>query len=461
MTNETALQHKIHLVGIGGSGMSAIARVLAAWGHAVSGSDMHDSPICRELKTLGVRVHIGHAAEQIDGAELVVMSSAIPETNPEVAAARRAGIPVIKRQSLVSRMVAGRYGIAVAGTHGKTTTTAMIAVLLERLGLSPTFIVGGVISDLHTNAQAGSGPHFVIEADEYDRMFHGLSPRLAVVTNVEMDHPDCYQDIAEIREAFGAFLERVQPEGAIVACADSPHLMQVIHERPAGGAPVLTYGLNKASVYRVDNIRPNARGGVAFAVYQQGDCWGRFSLSIPGTHNALNATAALIVGARLGLSSADMAAALRDFHGALRRFEVKGERRGIVIIDDYAHHPTKIRATLEAARLRYGARRLWAVWQPHTFSRVETLLDEFGRCFDDANHVIVMDTFAARAHEKATLRPAELLASIHHPSAIYRPGVQEVVETLKEALRPGDVLLVLGAGDSYLVCDKLLAELGE
>jgi UDP-N-acetylmuramate--alanine ligase len=461
MIEVTALQHKIHLVGIGGIGMSAIARVLAAWGHEVSGSDVHDSPICRELTALGIRVYIGHSMDQVNGAELVVMSSAIPETNPELAAARQAGIPVIKRQSLVTRMMAGRYGIAVAGTHGKTTTAALIAVLLERLGLSPTFIVGGVISDLHTNARAGSGPHFVIEADEYDRMFHGLSPRLAVVTNVEMDHPDCYRDIAEVREAFSTFLERVSPDGLIVACADSPHLMQLIHERPVGGAAVLTYGLDEASAYRVGHILPNARGGVDFSVYQQDDCWGRFGLSIPGTHNALNATAALIVGARLGLPLADMATVLRDFHGALRRFEVKGERRGIVVIDDYAHHPTKIRATLAAARLRYGARRLWAVWQPHTYSRVETLLDEFGRCFDDADHVIVMDTFAARAREKATLQPAALLAAIRHPAAIYRPGVQEVVDTLREALRPGDVLLVMGAGDSYLVCDKLLAELGE
>jgi UDP-N-acetylmuramate--alanine ligase len=373
--NERLPQH-IHLIGIGGSGLSAIARVLALRGHTVSGSDLHASALTAELGQLGVATYVGHAAGQLGAAEMVVVSSAVPEENPEVRAARERGIPVLKRQHFLGRLMAGYDGVAVAGTHGKTTTSAMVAVALERAGLEPSFIIGGVIGELGTNARAGRGRPFVIEADEYDRMFHGLRPRVAVVTNLEMDHPDCYPTLAELREAFSVFLGGVQPGGAIIAGADSPELARVLAGRPAGGPECVTYGYAAGAEYRVADVEPNGRGGVDFRVLRGGAEWGRVSLALPGAHNALNATAALLACARCGLAPAEAGRLLADFHGVRRRFEVKGCRAGVTVIDDYAHHPTEVRATLAAARGRYPGASIWAVFQPHTYSRMRALLGE-------------------------------------------------------------------------------------
>jgi UDP-N-acetylmuramate--alanine ligase len=453
------LPHHVHLVGIGGAGLSAVARVLAMRGHRVTGSDLTASPITRALNDLGVVTHVGHAAEYVGGAELVVASSAIPEGNPELVAARAAGIPVVRRQQLMPRLLAGRVGVAVAGTHGKTTTAAMLAVILERLGLSPSFVVGGVIADLGTNAGAGAGPHFVIEADEYDGMFLGLDPQVAVVTNVEMDHPDCYPDLDAVRQAFGRFLERVVPDGTIIACGDSAELARLLAERGPGGAHVVTYGLGASNDYRVHSVQPTVEGGIRFGVARGDEAWGAFRLSVPGVHNALNATAALLVAERLGVGRHEAGEVLSGFRGALRRFQVKGERGGITIIDDYAHHPTEIRATLAAARGRYDGRRIWAVWEPHTFSRVEALLGEFGACFGDADRVIVTDVYAARSRERATIQPETIVASIKHPNAHYVGGMEQVVAYLLERLERGDVLLTLGAGDGYRIGEGVLARL--
>jgi len=451
------LPRRIHLVGIGGSGLSAIARVLAAWGHSVSGSDMRDSSLLGELNALGIRTYVGHAAEHVQGAELVVVSSAIPESNPEVQAAQRMGIPVVKRAPLLGRMMAGRYGIAVAGTHGKTTTTAMIAVILERLGLAPTFIVGGIIAELGTNAQAGSGPHFVIEADEYDRTFHGLAPRIAVLTHLEMDHPDCYRDMEDLRAAFGRFVERVPEEGAIVACADSPELRRLLAARVGPGPRVVTYGRDPGAQFRIHELSPNARGGLDFRVYRGDGAWEACSLAVPGAHNALNATAALIVADLLGLEREGALRALAGFRGVLRRFELKGECAGISVVDDYAHHPTQVRATLAAARQRYPGRRIWAVFQPHTFSRTRALLGELATCFDEADEVIITAIYAARAHERPVIGAEELVAAIRHPRVRHIGALDDVVRYLMERLLPGDVLLTLGAGDGYLVGERVLA----
>jgi UDP-N-acetylmuramate--alanine ligase len=465
-----ALPQRIHMVGIGGSGLSAIARVLAARGHVVSGSDVRDSAILRELSALGIKTFISHAAEQVNGAELVVISSAIPEGNPEIQAAQRAGIPVIKRAPLLGQMMAGSYGIAIAGTHGKTTTAAMISVILERLGLSPTFIVGGIIAELGTNAQAGAGQHFVIEADEYDRTFYGLEPRIAVITNIEMDHPDCYRDIEELRAAFGVFLDRVSRDGHIVACADSPELMRLLGTRDWAAPHIVTYGQALTSIDRranqdlsptaqfvVKNIAPNARGGVDFQVYQGSSVWEQCSLAIPGAHNALNATATLIVADLLGLERRGTVQALAGFRGALRRFELKGEHAGVLVIDDYAHHPTQVRATLAAARQRYPGRRIWAVFQPHTFSRTRALLGELATCFGAADEVIITDVYAARAHERAIISPEELASVIQHSRVQHIGAVDDVVSYLLGRLREGDVLLTLGAGDEYLIGERVLA----
>lgn len=453
------LPQHVHLIGIGGAGLSAIARVLAMRGHRVTGSDLTASPITRALNDLGIVTCVGHAAEHVTGAELVVASSAIPDDNPELVAAWAAGIPVLRRQGLMPRLMAGSTAVAVAGTHGKTTTASMLAVILERLGWSPSFIVGGVVVDLGTNAGAGRGPHFVIEADEYDGMFLGLSPQVAVVTNVEMDHPDVYPNLGAVRRAFGQFLERVAPDGAIIACGDSVEVRRLLAERGPGGARAVTYGLGAGNDYQLCAVQPTAEGGIRFRVARDSEEWGAFCLSVPGAHNALNATAALVAVELLGVGRREAGEVLEGFQGALRRFEVKGERGGITVIDDYAHHPTEIRATLSAAKGRYGGCRIWAVWEPHTYSRIAALQDEFGACFGDADHVIVTDVYAARSGERATIQPETIVAAIDHPSAHYVGSHEQVIGYLLDRLERGDVLLTLGAGDGYRIGEGLLARL--
>lgn len=460
MPSLARLPRRIHLVGIGGIGMSAIARVLAMQGYAVSGSDLRETAITQGLKALGVRTYMGHAAEQIAGAELVVVSSAIPEENVEILAAHRAGIPVLKRQQFLGRLLEGRYGIAVAGTHGKTTTTAMIATILREAGQKPGFIVGGVISPWGTNADAGEGPYFVIEADEYDRMFLGLAPQIAIVTNIEMDHPDCFANISELREVFGQFLERAPTEGCIIACTDSPNVRCALGER-SFAARVVTYGCAEEAEYRVGPIARNAQGAMRFAVSRHGRLWAEFCLQVPGAHNALNATAAALAAVECGVSPAEAAQHLSHYVGTQRRFEVKGERAGVVVIDDYAHHPTEIRATLAAARWRYAGRRLVAVFQPHTYSRLAALFDEFANAFDEADEVIVMEIYAARSKEHSTLSAADLVRAMRHPRAQHLPTHDHIVAYLLKALRPGDVLLTLSAGDGNHVGERVLEELAE
>ncbi|HHX66107.1 MAG TPA: UDP-N-acetylmuramate--L-alanine ligase, partial [Chloroflexi bacterium] len=417
---EQGLPQHIHMVGIGGIGLSAIARVLSAWGHEVTGSDLVASAATRALNDLGIRTYVGHAAKQVKGAGMVVISSAVPENNPEIQAAREWGIPVVKRQDLLGRMMAGRRGVAVAGTHGKTTTSAMIAHMLEQAMLSPTFIVGGIVGGLNTNARAGNGAHFVIEADEYDRMFHGLNPQIAVVTNVEMDHPDCYRDIDDMREAYAEFLDRVPADGYIVACSDSPHLVGLL----SGRAPrVVTYGTGEGAAFRVSGVRANARGGIDFNITTAAGPWGGYSLSVPGVHNALNATAALISAELCGLDRFLASRHLRVYGGVLRRFELKGERSGVTVVDDYAHHPTEVRATLAAARQRYPERRIWAVFQPHTYSRASALLGDLATCFEGADRVLVTDIYAARSRESATIRAEDIVAAVNHNDARYIGGI--------------------------------------
>ncbi|MEA3408334.1 MAG: UDP-N-acetylmuramate--L-alanine ligase [Chloroflexota bacterium] len=448
------------MVGIGGIGLSAIARLLAARGHVVTGSDLRASSITRALNALGVETYVGHAAEQVGEAGLLVVSSAIPEDNVEIRAARERGIPVVKRRRLLPALMQGYRGIAVAGTHGKTTTASMISVILEQADLDPSFIVGGIIADLDTNARAGHGEHFVVEADEYDRTFHGLRPHIAVVTNVEMDHPDCYRDIGEMREAFRVFLNGVDGEGSIVACADSAALRMVLAGGGGRTADVLTYGSSPGADYVVREIEANACGGVDCAVWERGEKWQTLSLAVPGEHNALNATAALIVSHLCGVDRGEAADTLRGFMGVLRRFEVKGMRNDIVVVDDYAHHPTEVRATLAAARGRYPQRRIWAVFQPHTYSRTQTLLADFASCFDDADKVIVTDIYPARAHEEPIMRAEELVEAVDHGDVMHIDGNEGAVDYLLQVLRPGDLLLTLGAGDGYLIGERVLARLG-
>jgi UDP-N-acetylmuramate--alanine ligase len=448
---------RVHLVGIGGIGLSAIAKVLLEEGHRVSGSDLKLSPITDGLVRLGAKVYKGHRAENVGDADLVVTSSAVPADNPEVVAARAQGVPVVKRDWMLGRMMKGRFGIAVAGSHGKTTITAMIALVLKEAGLDPSFIVGGILQNLGTNAKAGPGEHFVIEADEYDRTFLGLRPRIAVVTNIEMDHPDCYPELDDLVEAFRDFLDLVPANGCIIGCGDEERVRGILGAREIGPS-VVTYGLNEGVDWQAVGIRSNELGGSDFVALHEGQAVGEFALSIPGLHNVQNALAALAVSDYLGLDLTDVRETLQRFQGVRRRFEVKGEVDGIVVVDDYAHHPTQIRATLATARKCYPDREIWAVFQPHTYSRTKALLDEFAESFADADHVVVTEIYAAREFDDLGVSAADIVTRMNHPDARYISGLSETADHLLDHLKPGDVLITLGAGDGYEVGEDVLGK---
>jgi len=447
-----------HLIGIGGSGLSAIARLLLESGYSVSGSDRVLSEQARELAAAGATVFAGHAAENIRGADLVIRSSAIPDSNPEVLAALAAGIPVLKRSEFLGQLMSGRVGVAVAGTHGKTTTTAMVAWLLTACGRDPSYIIGGVSKNLGNNAHAGQGNTFVIEADEYDRMFLGLDPQITVVTMVEHDHPDCFPTPAEYMAAFTAFVGKLKPGGLLVTNADDAQAARLAELVPSG-CRVVTYGLKPGADLRAVNIVRNTAGGFTFDVQTLlGTRVGNIALQVPGEHNIFNALAAFAVAQELKIDAGKAAAALDAFQGTGRRFDVRGEVNGIVIIDDYAHHPTEIRATLAAARVRYPESRLWAVWQPHTYSRTQMLLADFTRAFNDVDRVIVTAVYAARETETG-FTAAQVVAQMQHGNARYIPALEDVCKTLIAELKPGDVLLVLSAGEADQVSSQVLSAL--
>jgi UDP-N-acetylmuramate--alanine ligase len=455
---------RIHLIGIGGTGLSAIARVLLEMGHTVSGSDRAESSFTRDLQSAGATIYIGHSAKNVVGADLVVRSSAIPDDNPEVVAARAARIPVVKRADFLGSLMDGKTGITVAGTHGKTTTTAMLAWLLTALEQEPTFIVGGVLANLGVNARAGKGDVFIIEADEYDRMFLGLKPTIEVVTNIEHDHPDCYPTLADLQAAFMEFMQHLPINGKLIACAEDPGAYALLKKAEKMGKTVLAYGLKptisdgrELETY-TSHLSVNGKGSFTFNASVLGKP-AIVELQVPGKHNILNALAALTVTQLLGLPLVEVARVLGQFTGTGRRFEVRGEANGVVVIDDYAHHPTEIRATLSAARSRYPHRPIWVVWQPHTYSRTQMLLEDFANSFVDADEVIVTEVYPAREPKQdfsskkvveAMPRPAHFIASL--------PDVSNYLIT---HLLPGDVLLVLSAGDADQVSTDVLAHLKE
>lgn len=448
-----------HLVGIGGAGLSAIARVLLESGQLVSGSDEQETEFTARLRASGVRIFIGHAAQNIAGAELVLVSSAVASANPEVVAAVQAGLPVVKRQDFVGGMMAERVGLAIAGTHGKTTTAALTAYLLSRSGQQPSFIVGGLISDLDTNARHGTGLPFVVEADEYDRMFLGLRPTVAVVTNVEHDHPDCYPTFAEMQAAFDEFAALVPAQGVLIVCNDDAGARALAQSARKRGTRVVTYGLQTGADWRAELLQPNSAGGCDFLVSHAGRELGLARTRLAGDHNVCNALAALAAVDYCGVPFATALPALRAFRGVGRRFEVKGEVHGITVVDDYAHHPTEIRATLASARQRFPGRPLWAMFQPHTYSRTRALMANFASSFGDADHVVVSDIYSAREASDAALSSADLIGAMQHADAQYVGGLEAAAHTLAQRMRPGDVLLTLGAGTSHKVGELVLAEL--
>jgi UDP-N-acetylmuramate--alanine ligase len=448
-------------MGIGGFGINPIARVMHAFGYAVSGCDLAESPLIDPLRQMGVPVEIGHHPDHVEryAPDALVISSAVPPDNAEVQAAAVRGLPVYKRADILCALMRERTGVAVAGTHGKTTTSALLAWTLTACGLDPTFIVGGVLQDLGTNAQAGQGKPFVIEADEYDRMFMGLCPQIAVVTTLEMDHPDMFGSLGEVRALFEEFAGLLPEDGLLIAGYDDPEARRLAETRREKGLPALTYGL-RGGDWTADEIAPNPAGGMSFSARRGGEMLGRTSLRLPGSHNVQNALAALAVADALGAPLQPALGALGTFSGVGRRFEVRGEAQGVTVVDDYAHHPTAIRATLEAARTRYAGRVIWAVWQPHTYSRTRALLDEFAASFASADHVIITDVYRSRDPETYGVGPEDVLARMGHPDAQHIGGLDEVVAHLARSARPGDVVIVMSAGDATRVSDGLLAVLG-
>ena len=451
----------VHFIGIGGAGLSAIATLLLERGYRVSGSDLRPSANIRRLQQMGARVYIGHAAQQVGRAQMVIVSSAIPADNEELVTARLRGLPVLKRDEALGQLTADHYCIAVAGTHGKTTTAAMIAWVLLQAEHDPSFIVGGTIVGLNTNARAGRDACFVVEADEYDYAFLGLTPQLALVTHLEADHPDCFPDLQAMTAAFEAFMHRVAPEGAIIGCGDAANLRALLAEiRGSSSWPrVLTYGLGDGWDWVGRDPEVNAQGGLDFVAWHGRERLGSVQLLVPGVHNVRNALGALAAVWELGVSFDASRMALAAFRGTQRRFEVKGVADGVTVVDDYAHHPTQIRATLAAARGRYGARDLWAVFQPHTYSRTKALLEGFAASFDDADHVLLLPVYAAREQDTLGISSDDLAAHMDHPDVRVVAGHEEAIEYLLTHMHPGDLLLTVGAGDGDQVGEAVLEEL--
>jgi UDP-N-acetylmuramate--alanine ligase len=446
-----------HFIGVGGAGMSAIARVLHDEGRRVTGSDLKETRYAKALRAVGIDVAVGHAAENLGDPEVVVVSTAIPETNPEYRAAVERGLEIWPRARMLAELAGERKTIAVAGTHGKTTVSSMFAVALSRMGVDPTFLIGGVVKDLGANAGSGSGEYYVVEADESDGSFLFLSPHLAMVTNVEADHLDFYDGIEDVERIFVEFLGNVSPGGVAVVCADDDRAMALA---PNCGCRVVGYGFSEGADVRCDDVVRDGLGN-RFRVALPGgvnlDC----SLKVPGIHNVLNATGVIAGVWALGLDPAAAAEALSTFGGAKRRFDELGVVEGVTVVDDYAHHPTEIAATLAAAE--GGFARVWAVFQPHRYSRTEALAGEFGSAFGKADRLILMDVYSAGevpvpGVSGKTIVDAVLVRDPHRAIA-YFPHRPDIVPYLADRVAPGDVVLVMGAGDVNELGADLVREL--
>jgi len=444
--NVTFLNFKrIHLVGIGGSGMNGIAEVLLSTGYAVSGSDLKLSPITERLRGLGATIYEGHQASNVTGAHVVVISSAVPQDNVEVAEAHRLKIPVIPRAEMLAELMRLKFGIAVAGAHGKTTTTSMVTAVLAAADLDPTFVVGGRVNHAGASARVGQGEYMVVEADESDRSFLLLAPVIAVVTTIDREHLDQYTSLEEIQDAFVQFVNRVPFYGTVILCLDEPNVQAII---PRIKRPVITYGVSNQADLVIKDVLLNGLMSEFHLVYQ-GDPLGVFRLpSPPGIHNVRNAAAAAAVGLALDIPEDLIRAGIAKFSGVGRRFELKGVHAGVTLIDDYGHHPAEIRATLEAAR-GCGYKRLLVLFQPHRYSRTNFLWDDFLRSFNHADVLVVTDIYAAGEPPMEGItgeRLAGAIRSAGHKNVIHSSTLQGGVEFMLKEARSGDAVLAVGAG---------------
>ena len=436
--------------------MSGIAEVLASRGDVVTGSDLKESPYTRRLREAGVEVFIGHAAGQVGDAERVVISTAIPKTNPELLEARRRSIPVVPRAVALASILEGSRGIAVAGTHGKTTTTSMTAHALRALGENPTALVGGELNDIGSNVAFGRADLVVAEADESDRSFLYLNPQAAVVTNVEFDHPDFYDSLDDVLQTFSTFVAALPPDGHLVICADDPACERLVADAPC---PATTYGIESGEL-RAEILSPNS-----YVLWEDDERRGTVELVVFGRHNVLNSLAAAGIARWLGHDAYEAARTLEDFGGVRRRFQLKGERADVKVVDDYAHHPTELSATLEAARATTPQDgRVVAVFQPHRYSRTRKLYREFGEAFAAADAVLITEVYGAGEMPQPGVNGKLVVDAIcetrGHPDVYYIPQQDAIPKVLREISERGDVVLTLGAGDISRVGEELLEILG-
>lgn len=447
---------KFHFIGIGGIGMSGLAEILLQSGLPVSGSDLQETPITERLQGLGARIHIGHSESNLADAQVVVFSTAVKQTNAELEAARARKRIIIHRSELLAELMRSRQSIAVTGTHGKTTTTSMIALLLLDAGLDPTIVVGGRLKSLQSTARLGQGPYLVCEADESDRSFLKLFPVHAVVTNIDLDHMDYYRDLADLQQCFLEYMNKVPFYGMTVLCLDDPNLrplLKIVHRR------VITYGLNPEAEFSARDIQLGSmRAG--YECLHRGQPLGRIELKVGGRHNVQNSLAAVAVGANLNIPFPAIARALGSFEGAERRMEWKGTRDDVWVMDDYGHHPAEVRATLEACKAT--GRRLVVVFQPHRYSRTQHLMTELGACFEEADRLYLMEIYAAGEAPIPGVTGERLAEEVRrHREVTYVPDQEKIVELLRQDTAAGDLLLTLGAGDVWKIGEAFLAKSGE
>ncbi|SNS90900.1 UDP-N-acetylmuramate--L-alanine ligase [Granulicella rosea] len=455
-----AASQRVHFIGIGGIGMSGIAEILLSMGYSVSGSDLRRSPTTDRLAAMGAIIFEGHEAGNAAASDVVVTSSAVSKSNPEVLEARARKIPVIQRAEMLAELMRLKYGIAVAGMHGKTTTTSMVAAVLTAGTLDPTVVVGGRVDALGSNARLGASQYLVAEADESDRSFLKLSPILAIVTNLDREHMDCYKSMDDVDDAFVQFMDSVPFYGATTACIDNERLRGIVNR---ARRKVFTYGEHPEADFRIERLPARAGVQSSFGVNYRGILLGPFSLRVPGWHNVLNATAAIAIGLQLGVAPQQIAAGIASFTGVDRRFQVKGKVAGVTVVDDYGHHPTEILATLRAAR-ECGYGKVHVIFQPHRFTRTRDLIEEFAAAFKDADSVAMLDIYAASEEPIPGITGAALADRVRGSGVgqvVYAPSMAEAVALTVAGAEEGDVVLTLGAGNVSQASGLLLAALGD
>lgn len=449
----------IHFVGIGGMGMSAIADILLQQGYKISGSDLFPTKITERLRERGAKIYIGHRESNIKNADIVVFSAAIKQSNSELLSARKNKIPCLKRAQMLGQLMENKWGIAVAGTHGKTTTTAMIGVVLKEGRLDPTILVGGEMDSLNANAYLGKSKYIVVEADEFDRSFLELTPQVAVITSLETEHLDYYRDLKEIKNTFLKFLARVPAYGSIMLCADNPGIQEILFEIKRD---YITYGVGgkQSLLYQAKNIRFSNFSSI-FTVMEAGKELGEVALKLPGIHNIKNALASVAVGKKLKISFSRIKSALADFKNVKRRFQIKGQRKGVLVIDDYAHHPTEIEMTLKGARARWKG-RIIVVFQPHLYTRTRDFCEAFAKSLFPADILIVTGIYPAREEVLPGISGELIMQRAKeygHKEAIYIGNKDEIPSFLLKCCKSGDLVITLGAGDIWIVGEELLAKL--